>query len=280
MSVVAALALVATSHAAHQQFRLDQSVVRADVSIFSDELILGGVFGPTAVQVTATHPRLFARLAWSPRFAVEAELPIAVASFDDTGTSRVGNLSFAFLGRTNLNPETLAEVGLGVAVPTATADTLVDPFALQVATLMDGFDPRYRWALETVSVFVPIRFEFASDDPLYFLLEGLPVVGFPTQSGRDVSAALTARAAGGVRARPVDFAVGFGASLLLGDDFNAEGQLYVEPRVEVALPVGRHEAFVDASLRIHIDEPAGFSFDDGGVYRVKAGGGMRFDLIR
>lgn len=232
-------------------YTLDRSRIEIASAVFANE------------DTTALHPRIAGRLTVGSTWAIEADLPFAT-QLEGPATSGVGNLSFAGLARGYLQEVGRIEVGLGVTLPTARARTEADLETLDLATRMSGFFDLARYRPDTTSLTLPLRFESTSSEGLAFWGEGRPLLALPTD-GDEVAGLLALTLGAGYRTRLAELRVDFGlAALFLPELDGVEGQLFVEPGLR--LNVWRSEStvtFADVALRMNLDEPAGFAFEDG-----------------
>lgn len=231
-------------------YRLDRSHLVLESAIYS------------APDATLVNPSLRARWLASRRFAVEAHVPV-VTRLDELGTSRLGNISVSAWLRGHLLQVGRVELGLLFAAPTASVDGERDLLAVQIAEAMTGYFDVAAYRPDTLSLGLPLRFESTSAEGLAFWGEGRPVLGLPTTTD-DPLAVLTLTLGAGYRVQWAEARVEFGMGALFLPERDVEGQLLVEPGLRLRLfSTEQVRVFVDGSLRINMDPPAGFAFDDG-----------------
>jgi len=268
----------------------------SDVALELGTFMRGGatIFTPVAKM----------RVVPTRRLALEGVLPFALPELPNAdGSSAIGNLSLAGLGQVPLKAGIL-QVGAGVAFPTALRSNDSDATAQRFGAAMLGFFPPYRFGPDTVSVFVPVRFDGIPRQNVYVGVDSLASVlvtigedsSFVDESG-EVLGTLGAKLRAGYRPGPIDLSVALGATAILGEPFlfeqlrnDIEGQIFVEPGIGLRFgPADVLSGFrLDARLRINLDGPFGGSgLDEGtgeleglsGVYGLFVELGYRFDLV-
>ncbi|MFW6051901.1 MAG: hypothetical protein ACODAU_12045 [Myxococcota bacterium] len=202
------------------------------------------------------------------------------AGGDASRTFRFGNpmVSGYYVGRFG---SLKLYAGLGVAAPAATLpdgpdpDTTLAARAYMSALATRGGWNSFLWIPEAASLVFPVRFESAG--VRHLLLAADAAMGVPIfLDGR--GAGLVFQTAGEVGYRSEHFSIGARMQLFwwalddrpfIGDDM---AQMSLEPflRVDFGRP------FLHARLTMNLDEPFGFSFDDGGIWGLHLGGGVEF----
>jgi hypothetical protein len=220
----------------------------------------------------------------APDLEVEVELPLAMdfngfeldapgTAFDedeDNIGAAVGNLH---VGVNYVRSEEPIRLKIGGAI--AYGPWTIDPgeqfgSALAVAQIVRQYQDRDLWETETVSLVTPSRIEFG--EQFVGTADGFFGLYIPTNGGE------------------TDFAIhvapGFGVyaneQLLLGarlpfiwtvTDSSSIGTLLAfEPYIRYDL----EQAFLNTRFTLNLDEPLGFSFDEGKIWAWYAGGGATF----
>jgi hypothetical protein len=243
-------------------------------------LALGvGLAGQTNSDLVSLQPTLEARFGFSPGLGLQLVLP---AMFVDLSTEVEGatrfelaNPSVALEMLLDTGPATIEALRFGVAIPvlsrpsgvnlSAFGDTLMQAVNVAMATGARGLFDMWRYAPDTLSLFA--EFQATSDlDGVYLDFRGAVGLLIPTADSSDAEFTVQAlgRVGFGGVVRPF---AGLGVVLIPTKTVGLSGQddafqVGVQAGVLVELGAAR----VDVYAQINIDRPAGFSFDDNGVF--------------
>ncbi len=198
--------------------------------------------------------RVEGRAAWSfPYGSVSVNTPLG----DDSDSKlTAGN---PFVGAWYLLPmkERLLRLGGGVAMPVASADTDVADAALQMAAATHGLYEAWLWMAETTSIVLGADYRGRAGGNL-LASAGADLAVLVPSGGRSGDTEVFLQWRAGLAF--VSGAAQFGLRLLSAWLPNSETfQLSVRPFFEYVFS----EFFVRAALHLNLDEPHGFSFDEG-----------------
>jgi hypothetical protein len=195
---------------------------------------------------------------------------------------RAGNpyLAFHYQGTKN---QFSYRVGVGATIPVATLPSDLgdrsdgtEQSAYSLAAALRGNTMYWLWDAHTVSVIVPIAFERRK--PSGFLwgtyLDTGALIGIDSRNNRNKKTDFIMQMAAMMGYQATDWLrVGSRFTLVLIPKFRQNNtQLAVEPY----LRFGSETAFGVVRLNINLDNPWGFSFDDGQVWGLRIGGGAAF----
>jgi hypothetical protein len=207
--------------------------------------------------------------------SIELELvvPLVYASFTfpllEDSSFNMGNL-YAGVNVLGGSGELKYKFGGGLGFPTSSASDIGDAIAYSGGAGIHAAQQFYLWAPENLTLNGIGRIEYGNK--VIFTGDAMLSIYFPTG---DVSNdnELTIGLAPGIGAWLGDDALLGGRVLVwygsFGDD---NAQLGVEPYFRYHFG----DAFINARFTLNIDEPYGFSFDDGGLWGLHLGGGLSF----
>lgn len=203
--------------------------------------------------------------------AFELDVPFAVTT-GPVGSVVMGNVGLRALGRIALASSTQLEGGLGFAFGTAEATTIGDAGTYLIASAMTGMRDFRAMAPNAASVYVPIRFE-SSFSSGFFIRNRLSAdLLFRTDDiGVDSIIQLTWRGGPGFRSGFFEGSVNFSAAGFFdtGESGRSDAQVALIPQVRVyssPRPLQDGAVYGQAAFNLNLDEPHGFSFDEGRVW--------------
>ncbi|MEL6185945.1 MAG: hypothetical protein AAFU79_15075 [Myxococcota bacterium] len=250
---------------------LDHSHAQAELGVFTTD-------GDSAFVTT-----LSGRVAATRLLAFELDIPF-VATTGSPGNTVFGNVGFRALARTRIAKSTVFEGGLGVAAGTAEADDFGEIGTYSVATAMTGYRRSREFVPGGASVYLPVRFESAFRFGLFIRNQAAFDVIFPTDSDRgDPLIQLTWEGGPGYRSGIFEAHLAVGvAGLFPTGSGSSDGQVTLIPRVRVyssSKPLKTGAFYGQAAFNLNLDEPFGFSFDEGRVWGLFFAAGYTFPKL-
>lgn len=234
-------------------------------------------FSSQALSPTQTHlvlaPILHGWFEVAEGTALQAELPLLYnrrsSALESESGVRFGNPYLA-VHRRFASGAAYARVGVGVGLPLARVDgnTFLGVLGYSRALAMDGLYDTWRWLPGTLAVTVPFRFEAPLGEQLSLAADGalMGLVGTDERSESTYAANLALEAT----YRVGDHAFGARLQVAALDVDGDSTQVSLVPFARIDLG----SSFVNLRFLINLDEPAGFSFDQGRVWGLSAGLGF------
>lgn len=248
-----------------------------------------GLSGNADSDLLSLQPTIEARFALGESLGIQAVVPMmwvdVSSDLDDDNRFDLGNPSVAIEVLLDPNPRAIKLVRAGVALPLLSIEEPtglgdLKDLVLQAGNVImawgaNGFFDMWRYAPDTLSVFGELQGTLDVEGMFVDFRAGAGVL-IPTSDDSDTEVTVQAlgRVGFGDVVRPF---LGLGmvfipteAEGLSGDEdafqFGVQGGAIFE--------LGR--ARLDAHLQLNIDSPAGFSFDDDGVFGIHVGATIPF----
>lgn len=269
LSTLSTLALVAGLVSS----TLDHSHVQGEVGLFvsNGEAVL--------------HPTLSGRVAPTGLLAFELDLPL-VATTGQQGSTVVGNVDLRALFRVGLGSgKMMIESGLGVAFGTASGNNFGDLATYALGNAMTGYRRLRQMSPGNASVYVPIRLEGRFSSGFFLRTQAAIDVLFSTNPDRgDPAVLLTWKGGPGFRKGAFEGSLKLGLAGIFPTSSGADpdAQVALVPTVRVytnSKPFKRGAAYGQVALNVNLDEPFGFSFDDGRVWGLFFAFGYTFPSL-
>ena len=249
-----------------------------------------GLSGDEDVDLLSIQPTLSARFRVAESLGIQVVLPMMFVdqSSDTGGDNRfeLGNPTIAAEFVLDQNGMAATFVRAGVALPLVSFPDSVDSLAelgdvfLQAANIAmaagsRGYFDLWRYAPDRLSIFGEIL--GATDyDSLFMEFGAGAGLLIPTSDQADTEVVLQARARLGYGAVVKPF-LGIGLVFIPTETEGLSGDedaFQFSVQAGAIIKVG--EARIEAALNLNIDKPAGFSFDDDGVFGIRVGAQIPF----
>jgi len=225
-------------------------------------------------NVTAFSPIVGLGFFVTPDVELELTLPTAFANVDfpggDDSAFRVGQPYFGVSYVRSDGPLRF-KVGGGIAWMPDDIDSGAAAVALGVAAGMRGWWDPWLWSAQDLSLVGPFRLEYDLGDVAVFGLDAGLGIMIPTDdNNRDVNLAFQVAPGFGFRLSE-QWLFGFRFAGVFIPTLDGENEQFsFEPYIRGAFGPG----FFLARMTMNLDNPYGWSFDDGGVWGIHAGGGF------
>lgn len=248
-----------------------------------------GLSGSEDSDLLSLQPTIEGRFGIGESLGIQAVIPMmwvdVSSDLDDDNRFDIGNPTVALEVLLDPNPRAIKLVRAGVALPLLTIEDPSDfgdlkDLVLQAVNVMmawgsNGFFDMWRYAPDTLSVFGELQGTLDVEGMFVDFRAGAGIL-IPTSDDSDTEVAVQAlgRVGFGNVVRPF---LGLGMVFIPTE---AEGLSGDEDAFQFGVQGGAifelGSARLDAMLQVNIDRPAGFSFDDDGVFGIHVGATIPF----